>query len=416
VLSVGEGGVIVPVGRDLTMIPLSGHTAPMTAVAYSPDGRWLATSASDGAIFLRDAETGVRQTTLLGHAARVRRLRFTRDGQVLASASTDGTVRFWRLEAPEIVRTIRAHSSRVYSLDRATEDRRVVSAANDGFVRVWDVSEGRKTAEVEVGTELLAAKLSPNGRAVAVLRATGYTLYDATLERPRGGVTSLTGVKSLEFFDDARLLLGTETGDVVEWDLGTSREQRRWRAHEGAVESIERTSRGQIVTVTGGSAALWDPDGSLVRRFADATFLSASASSPDGSRILVFGLPRAPSIWTASDGRRLQTLEGHTSDVRAACYTTDGRLLVTTGMDETLRVWDGDEGTLLSTVTLPAEVGFSLAPGARPDEVLVGLLDGRILVWTLAPAEPKADVLGCKAPYAIGPDLRVSLRSACGGR
>ena len=74
---------------------LEGHTGSVNAIAFSSDGKQLASASDDGTVRLWDAATGAALQTLKGHANCVNAIAFSPDGKQLASASHDGTVRLW---------------------------------------------------------------------------------------------------------------------------------------------------------------------------------------------------------------------------------------------------------------------------------------------------------------------------------
>jgi WD40 repeat protein len=203
----GAPPAIAPVGP-----PLEGHVDAVTSIAFSPDGSLLASAGMDGSVLLWDMETGQpRDPPLQGHAFAVHSVAFSPDGKLLASAGKDTTIILWDVKTSQPLGSpLEGHADEVHALAFSPDGRMLASRSIDDGIMLWDV-------ETRQGTSL-------------------YVPAGGPLQKERLGSAGHLPM-SLAFSRDSRMLAtGSSDGTLVLWDVATSQPLGTFQAISAAEE------------------------------------------------------------------------------------------------------------------------------------------------------------------------------------
>ncbi len=153
-------------GQEL--LTLKGHSQPVTSVAFSSDGKRLASASFDNTVKVWDATNGQETLTLNGHTQMVFSVAFGPDGKRLASASFDQTVKLWDATSGQEALTLNGHTGPVNSVAFSADGKRLASASKDQTVKVWNATNGQETLTLKGHTgPVTSVAFSPDGKWLA---------------------------------------------------------------------------------------------------------------------------------------------------------------------------------------------------------------------------------------------------------
>ncbi|MGW7364057.1 nSTAND1 domain-containing NTPase [Streptomyces sp. NPDC054841] len=332
-------------GRPLHVLPSDG--AMVESVAWSPDSAQLATAGRDHVVRIWDAASGDPVRLLTGAGDIGRQVAWSPDGVHIAATFKDHVVRVWAAATGRLVHELRGHSDDVWGVAWSPDSSRLASASHDQTVIVWDRTAGTATVTLTGHTDFVeGVAWSPDGRRLA----TGSGDHTARIWDAATG--------------DLRLLLRGHTDYV--WNLAWSPDGRMLASvSSDRTVRIVGTEDAKVLAVLRGHTdtvwgVTWSPTGTQL-----------ATGSTDGNGIVWDLRPR---------GAEAVLVDGHDGPVNEAAWSGDDSRVATASDDGTVRVWDATTGVPAGPVVTLEDRVWSVACSPHGDRLALSTNDGLLRV------------------------------------
>ncbi|MCZ8027804.1 MAG: WD40 repeat domain-containing protein [Microcystis sp. M53603_WE2] len=345
----------VETGEEIHTLNLDNFASDgIDSVRFSPDSKTLVSAGR--VIQLWNVETGKEIRTHMGRDGYVdarmghdKDISFSPDSKTLASSSDGTTIKLWNVETGKEIRTLKGDDSSVQSVSFSLDGKILAAGSGDKTIKLWDVETGEKIRTLK-GDDSLAQSVSfsPDGKTlVSGSNDRTIKLWDVKTGKE---ILTLPGhydafVESVSFSPDGKTLASGSDDDTIKlWDVKTGNEIRTLKGHDSSVKSVSFSPDGK--TLASGSAdgtvKFWkvEKDKEIRLLKEDYGSVESISFSPDSNTLASGGDDRTVKLWNVEKDKEIRLLKEDYGSVESISFSPDSNTLASGGDDGTIKLWD----------------------------------------------------------------------------
>jgi len=351
-----------------------GHGGAVTSVAFSPNGKYIASASADYTIKLWNSQSGQEIRTFIGHESAVTSIAFSPDGKYIVSGSTiyfssDGNlsestdnIKIWDILSGDEIRIFERHGS-VNSVAFSPDGKYIVSGSGSTVI-LWDSQTGEEIRTFYGNNgRVNSVAFSPDGKYIVSGgehdKFRKYQPLKLWNSQTGEEIKTLKGhtddVKSVAFSPNRKYIAsGSSDHNIILWDGQSGKKIKILKGHTSTVTSVAFSPNSKYIVSGGGYSnilKLWDSQsGEEIRTFKGHTNRVTSVSfSPDGKYIVSGSNDKTIKLWDSQSGEQVRTFKGYTSSVNSVVFSPNGKEIISGNSDKSVKLWKSQGGNEIKT-------------------------------------------------------------------
>jgi WD40 repeat protein len=372
----------------------TGHSDFVGRVAYSRDGKLIASLSSDKSIKLWDEASGQEQRTLRGSGF-IRSFAFSPNGTELASIDEERVIRFWNLRSGKEVRELKSQIEAVRSLEYSADGRMLVAVGGNISIEQWDAAKGQLLGVKTLpghSSKLSSAALSPDGQILATGAFTdaGYSvisLWDLASGRELHQLESFvagSGPVAVAFSPNGKTLAASGGNTISLWDVESGTKLNSLRMSMFFYDVVFTPDGKSLLSCGGNLIHILDASSLRIIKTVKGHSPSAFAPyyvavRPDGAKF-AHGDGKTIVVWDLASALEDKVLKGHAGVIRALAFSDDGKTIASANEDA-VRIWNLAERGELKYLKGNADYVTNLAFGPNNKTLVSDGVFGEYTLW-----------------------------------
>lgn len=380
-------------GKKVQAFKAKGHRMAVNSIAFSRDGKLILTGSTDKTCRLWDRQDGKELHSFKDHKKAVNIVGFSRDNNYILTGSRDGITRIWDLHKKDIQFSIKQKKEINYAAF-SHDDRYILTLSNSKSLRLWDCSSssgssGSKSYVFKGHKRVTSVTFSPDGKYILTGAKDGTAyLWDLKGNKKqvfkihkKGGIKrDITAVSFCP--GDNLILTGSMDGIVRLWDL-QGKELQVFKGHTNAVTFMACLEGGRFILTGSQDQTIrsWDLQGNKFGIFQDhKKAVNAVAISQKSKYILTGSNDKIAILWNRK-GKRIQDFSGHGNCVTCVAISANRKWVLTGSLDRTARLWDPETGKVITIFGDHTRAVTSAAFSRDNKHIVTGSSDKTAILW-----------------------------------